>query len=282
MRINEQQAGKLQSLSGVLREQALFQQVREDNADYLVQYLAKLGSTSPQEMGTVSPTLMDILASVALSEKSWTCLAHILPRLPRADLHGATLGRVVEKDNAEGFQCIQEFAPLSDQQRLEMVERAVFNNSPKVLEKLLLLGPLRYECANLYDQAVARARPGLACLRVLMAHHPSQEGYENAMLEALSRANVECIDLMLPHVDVVQMIHRLCKQQPYWSDAVCATLDEFIVKHVAEDRLEEVASSLALVTSAPDKMPGAHARLAARQLQQDTSAATRPAPSNRL
>lgn len=281
MQINPGQAQKLHRLGDALRQQILFEAIRNDDEKSVLEYFQANGSPTPDDMGNVLLETVDLATTIGLSFNAQKCLPHLLPRLPLEMLKGATLSRVVEKDQLEGFRAIVSFSPFTTQEYFEQLDRAVFSNSPKVLEALLGMGPAPQGHLDIYRQSVLRGTPKFECLQVLVQYAPCPKGCLEALLEAVIQGKSASIELLLPHVDKARACQEMLSTTPALAPPVLATIDTHLVPYLSEDELTAV---LPLFERLPDpsQLPSLQARSHARQLQEQTATSPTRSAAPRL
>lgn len=274
MKITQDQAQKMHRLGDALRQQILFDAIRRDDAVEVLAYLEANGSSSPDQLGDVLLETIDLAMTVALSFNAQKCLQHLLPRLPLEMLHGATLSRVVEKDQDQALQCIVDFAPLTQDQHHAQIDRAVFNSSPRVLDKLLRMSPMSPGFVDPYRLAVMRGAPKFECLAVLVQCAPSTPGCQEALLEAVVRNQANAINILLPHISALEACKEMLSMSPTYAPDVLATLDAFMDPRLDE---KDVANLLPLIQSLPDAAMVPHLNARATQISLDQQTSPSPA-----
>lgn len=208
MKISPAVASHLTSLGEALRQQALFEHVRQDNADELSMALSAYDATraanAPPDKKTIefTPQLIDLLVSIALSEKSSSCLALLFPRIEKEALLGSNLNRMVEKDRLEAVQMIAAFYPLDESTRARCIEKAAFSGSPKVLGFLLEGLNLDPEWETPYFDSVDR-RNG-QCLQVLLDTQDNPVMFQRILAQACVMGNQDAIARLAPRSNLAQ------------------------------------------------------------------------------
>lgn len=284
MRISPEQSSTLKSLGALLAEQALIQSIREDNAAELARVLDSsdaLPPDAPTIKGSprAAPEFIDLMTSVALSEKSHECLALLLPRMDPEALMGATLNRVVEKDNVEAVEIINAFSPLTEDRRLECLEKSTFFGCHRALEFLLDGYTLPVDFTAPYFHSVDRDRN--SCLEVLLNNQSNPQAEQQAFTDACVRGNQAAIAMLAPRANVISAINAallqvaLPQKDMSHLDAVC---DEF----VADNEIALIADACLRHPDLRQMLPHTLARIDQAELNATAPRPPKSPPKQRL